>query len=450
MDGRAPDAQRTGNVSHIGNKAKRQELYAKYKKEKRKRKLARRLEIAKEERKSADGRKKRKERLKTNKPRTIENTRVYNPTVLNAANTHEGPKWMTVPKQGAGSAAEGMVDADEQPEDQDDDIDEDEEDDDEEDEEEDEDEDEDGDEEDDDEGPIAIEEDDDSAEAPQAGPDTAEIEADPRQAKYDVDDDPEANPSILITTSLPSNSTSPHLASANSRSHPAKRVREFVDELLNVFPGAEYRKRAKARGVGLGKICAWARARRYDMVVVVGESNKQPTMLTLVQLPLGPTALFRLTSISTGREIYGHARPTPHTPELILNNFTTALGHRLGGMLQHMFPKIPQLEGRQVVTAHNQRDYIFFRRHRYEFRSADKAALQEIGPRFTLKLVSMTSGLPKGAGAWDGRFIDELEDAPAAADEPKTDEAPGAHDPTDATEFKWTPRMGVSRRNFYL
>ena len=65
MDGRALDAPGAGNVSHIGNKAKRQELFAKYKKEKRQRKLARRLELAKAERKSADGRKKLKERLRT-------------------------------------------------------------------------------------------------------------------------------------------------------------------------------------------------------------------------------------------------------------------------------------------------------------------------------------------------------------------------------------------------
>lgn len=65
-----------------------------------------------------------------------------------------------------------------------------------------------------------------------------------------------------------------------------------------------------------------------------------------------------------------------------------------------MFPPKPELQGRQVVTLHNQRDYIFFRRHRYVFREARateknvvtaegkemegmqgiRAGLQEIGP----------------------------------------------------------------------
>ena len=263
-----------------------------------------------------------------------------------------------------------------------------------------------------------------------------------------MDNDPTAPPAILITTSLPSNSTSPHLTSANARSHPAEAVREFIKELLNVFPGAEYRARAKAKGAGLGKICSWARARRFDAVLVVGEANKKPCSVTLVALPLGPTALFRLTSVELGKEIYGHARPTPHTPELILNNFTTALGHRVGKLLQRLFPLVPDLEGRQVVTAHNQRDFVFVRRQRYEFRSADKAALQEIGPRFTLKLMSLSSGLPKGAGAWNGRFVDELEEVPAADDPHAGDSA--EYSTNDGIEFKWKPKMSVSRRNFYL
>jgi ribosome production factor 1 len=55
---------------------------------------------------------------------------------------------------------------------------------------------------------------------------------------------------------------------------------------------------------------------------------------------------------------------------------------------------------RQVVTLHNQRDFLFFRRHRYAFRSTEKAALQEIGPRFTLKLRWLKKGLPSVGGAF--------------------------------------------------
>lgn len=279
-----------------------------------------------------------KARLEKNIPRTIENTREYNPTIINAPNTHPG------------SVANATATAST------------------------------------------------SQESASASDDSDEGE----EEEEEEEDDPHAPPAIVITTSMPHNSTSPHLASANARSHPAERVRKFVDELLNIFPGAEYRQRAKAKGVGLGKIAGWARDRGYNAMLVVGEDKKEPFSLTIISLPHGPTAFFRLTSISMKGEIEGHARSTGHTPELILNNFTTTLGHDVGTLLQSLFPKVPQLDGRQVVTAHNQRDYIFFRRHRYMFASEEKAKLQEIGPRFTLKLRSLTPGLPKGAGTWDG------------------------------------------------
>ena len=57
----------------------------------------------------------------------------------------------------------------------------------------------------------------------------------------------------------------------------------------------------------------------------------------------------------------GHGRPTSHKPELILNNFDTMLGRRVGRLFASLFCQDPNFRGRRVVTFHNQRDYIFFR-----------------------------------------------------------------------------------------
>ncbi|KAJ2285595.1 Ribosome production factor 1, partial [Coemansia sp. RSA 2706] len=54
---------------------------------------------------------------------------------------------------------------------------------------------------------------------------------------------------------------------------------------------------------------------------------------------------------------------------------------------------VPEFQGRQVATFHNQRDFIFFRRHRYVFKNSKRVNLQEIGPRFTLKLRWLQKGL---------------------------------------------------------
>jgi ribosome production factor 1 len=60
-------------------------------------------------------------------------------------------------------------------------------------------------------------------------------------------------------------------------------------------------------------------------------------------------------------------------------------------MLLSMFPKSPEFQGRQVATFHNQRDFIFFRHHRYIFEKGN-VKIQEMGPRFTLKLKSVQKG----------------------------------------------------------
>ena len=123
----------------------------------------------------------------------------------------------------------------------------------------------------------------------------------------------------------------------------------------------------------------------------------------------GPTAYFKISNITIPSDIANHGKSTGHIPELILNNFTTRLGRRTGRFLGSLFPHVPELRGRQVVTFHNQRDYIFVRHHRYVFKpgsapasddakkeggkkSKTSAKLQELGPRFSMKMRWLLEG----------------------------------------------------------
>ncbi len=107
-------------------------------------------------------------------------------------------------------------------------------------------------------------------------------------------------------------------------------------------------------------------------------------------------------------------------PELLLNGFQTPLGLLAAKSMNTLFPPKPELAGRQVLTLHNQRDYIFFRRHRYIFREARateknvqgadgkemegvkgiRAGLQEIGP-------SKSSAASADSGERDADFLQE-------------------------------------------
>lgn len=191
-------------------------------------------------------------------------------------------------------------------------------------------------------------------------------------------------PKILLTTS------------ENAR----KVAYEFADMLMDFLPNVTFVKRK--RGYLMRDMAKYCANRGFTDLIVINEDKKIVSGLTFMHLPEGPTMHFSVTSIVDGKRIKDHGRATDHTPELVLNNFTSRMGKTVGRLFQSIFPHQPELVGRQVVTLHNQRDYIFVRRHRYIFRNEEKVGLQELGPQFTMKLRRVQKGI-KGETVWEHR-----------------------------------------------
>lgn len=168
-----------------------------------------------------------------------------------------------------------------------------------------------------------------------------------------------------------------------TRIRPSGKIFDVLKELLKMFPRCFYYKR---NNYPLKKICKWADNKNFTHLMVVGEKQKKVNSLCVIRLPVGPTAYFKLSNFKPAADISNHGTITEHNPEVLLNRFDTRLGRRLSRVFGSMFPPAAEFEGRRVVTFHNQRDYVFVRQHRYVFESAKKARLQELGPRFTLKL----------------------------------------------------------------
>jgi len=177
--------------------------------------------------------------------------------------------------------------------------------------------------------------------------------------------------------------------------HGSHRTIKFARDLADVVPNAKYYYR---KGLPLKKIIKQCESNGYTELIVINEDRRVPNGLILCHLPDGPTAHFKLTSSKLAKEMTKMKKRCKKfdkevKPEVILNNFNTMLGHRVGRMLASVFHYDPDFEGRRVVTFHNQRDYIFFRHHLYGFsEDGKKVGLREIGPRFTLKLRSLQKG----------------------------------------------------------
>ncbi|KAN0012417.1 hypothetical protein ACTFIV_004476 [Dictyostelium citrinum] len=180
-------------------------------------------------------------------------------------------------------------------------------------------------------------------------------------------------PKIVVTT--------------NQRS--TKNAVEFAQVFPKLLPNCEFFHRRKYH---LKEIVQFCNNRDYTDIIVVNETKGVIDELTISHLPNGPTAVFRLTNLVMPEDIPGGGEMTSHKAELIVNNFTTRLGHTIGRMFASMFAQDPNFKGRRVCTLHNQRDFIFFRQHRYIFESKEEANVQELGPRFTLKLKSLQKG----------------------------------------------------------
>ena len=178
--------------------------------------------------------------------------------------------------------------------------------------------------------------------------DDVEVAADEAGDEFAAYFDGTKAPKIMVTT----------------RPRPTKGVFPLIAELMSVVPNSYFYKRGEYH---LKEICGYAAKNGFTHLMVLNEARKAANMLIVIHLPGGPTACFKLTSTKLGFEIKGSGAATDHQPEIILNNFRTRLGHRVGRMLGSLFPHDPDFVGRNVVTFHNHRDFIFVRRHRYIF-----------------------------------------------------------------------------------
>jgi len=175
-----------------------------------------------------------------------------------------------------------------------------------------------------------------------------------------------------------------------SSENPLLKTRLFMKELGRIIPNSTVFHR---RQTPVKKMIEQATQHEFTDIIVINEHKREPCSMLVTHLPEGPTAFFRVSNVKLTKHIKRDWKEiTSHRPEIILTNFTTRLGQGVARMLAALFHYDPQFKGRRAVTFHNQRDYIFIRHHRYEFKSGKKVAIRELGPRFTIKLKSLQKG----------------------------------------------------------
>eukprot|EP01006_Ploeotia_vitrea_P047935 TRINITY_DN67179_c10_g8_i1.p2 TRINITY_DN67179_c10_g8~~TRINITY_DN67179_c10_g8_i1.p2 ORF type:complete len:292 (+),score=140.82 TRINITY_DN67179_c10_g8_i1:1899-2774(+) len=181
------------------------------------------------------------------------------------------------------------------------------------------------------------------------------------------------DPRVLVTTSR----------------DPSSRLTQFAKELRLVLPNAQRINRGNAV---VKEIVAAARDNEMTDVVIVHEHRGEPDGLIVCHLPYGPTAYFGLSNCVLRHDIPDSlGTMSEQYPHLIFHNFSTKLGSRLMTILKHLFP-VPKEDARRVMSFVNRNDSISFRHHMYKKTGAKKVDLQEVGPRFEMKLYQIKLG----------------------------------------------------------
>ena len=126
--------------------------------------------------------------------------------------------------------------------------------------------------------------------------------------------------------------------------NPHSKTIAFIKELTRIIPNSEPKWRKNA---SIKKMVKDAVKLDYTDIIIINEDNRSPNGLVVTHLPEGPTAHFKLSNVKITKDLRKDWKQiTAHRPEVILNNFTTRLGHGIARMLAALFHYEPQFTGK--------------------------------------------------------------------------------------------------------
>eukprot|EP00360_Condylostoma_magnum_P000169 CAMPEP_0168313328 /NCGR_PEP_ID=MMETSP0210-20121227/1357_1 /TAXON_ID=40633 /ORGANISM="Condylostoma magnum, Strain COL2" /LENGTH=208 /DNA_ID=CAMNT_0008268827 /DNA_START=178 /DNA_END=801 /DNA_ORIENTATION=+ len=181
------------------------------------------------------------------------------------------------------------------------------------------------------------------------------------------------DPKILLTTSR----------------KPSSRLMQFVKELKILLPNCQ---RTNRGNYIIEELVEVGLKYNFTDLILLHEHRGRPDGMIISHLPTGPTAYFALDNVVLRHDLKKKlGTMSEEYPHLIFHDFNTRIGDRVADILKYIFP-VPKLDSRRVISFVNRDDYIVFRHHNYSKDDYNKVNLDELGPRFTMKLYEITLG----------------------------------------------------------
>jgi U3 small nucleolar ribonucleoprotein protein IMP4 len=185
-------------------------------------------------------------------------------------------------------------------------------------------------------------------------------------------------------------------------SDPSSRLASFAKELKLILPNCT---RVNRGHMSIGDMVEMCRANNVTDMLIVHETRGEPDGLIVSHLPYGPTAYFALYNTVLRHDINPKKKMTLAFPHLVFHNFGTPLGERVQTILKNLFPPPKEDLGR-TITFFNENDFISFRHHRTDKANYKTIELEEMGPRFEMRLFRIRLGAldqPEAKAEWELR-----------------------------------------------
>ncbi|KII66187.1 U3 small nucleolar ribonucleoprotein IMP4 [Thelohanellus kitauei] len=180
----------------------------------------------------------------------------------------------------------------------------------------------------------------------------------------------------------------PRIVVTTSRK-PSSRLKIFAKEIRLIIPNSQKINRGDMMLEDIVKSCT---AAEYSDLILLHETRGNPDCMIVSHLPYGPTAFFTLSNVVMRHDVPNVETMSEAFPHLIFHNFTRPLGKRTMDILKYLFP-VPKQDSKRVISFINNSDYISFRNHVFASSPDSRdCQLQEIGPRFEMKLFRIILG----------------------------------------------------------
>ncbi|ELT99436.1 hypothetical protein CAPTEDRAFT_19360 [Capitella teleta] len=192
----------------------------------------------------------------------------------------------------------------------------------------------------------------------------------------------------------------PKLVVTTSRD-PSSKLKQFAKEIKLIFPNSQRINRGKYEMNQLVQAC---RANDVTDLIILTEHRGNPDGMLISHLPYGPTAYFNLSNAVMRHDIPDIGTMSEAYPHLVFHKFSSKLGARVRNILKYLFP-VPKEDSKRIITFANDDDYISFRHHTYKRSETKEIVLDEVGPRFEMKLFKIVLGTIEMADSADIEWV---------------------------------------------